>query len=515
MPLADDGRPIAAVRGAPSDGGTGGSGGTGSDGGSPFLLAAIAALLIARIPVILVRAFDNDEFEHSHAAWSVFKGLVPYRDFFEHHTPWYYFTLSPFFRWFPVAESFDAARHFLIFGRLLSLALTALSVVLVFLVGRLGASRRVGLLAGLFFVGQPVLIHKTLEIRPDVPALPFFIGALWFLRHGLLAPQASPTRRLRWFLGGGLCLGATVMCTQKMLFVLPGALVGLGLWVLAGARRDGRRTLASRTSAVLVLLLGIALPAVVTWIGFALRGAGGQFIYNNFVLNARWGWRSGRHLSIILRTSWPILLLGLLGAWAVLFRHDRADERDDGDVLLLCTLGGLVAGLLVVPAAYEQYYLPALTIACLYAARGLSLILDRSRHRARAWLVICATVPLLIWPVVDLGSSLGERNDVQLSRLRFVFDHTGPAEPVLDGWLGTNVFRPPPHYYFFIHRELLSTLTADEKDAYLDALTSGRPALIAMDDELRALGPRFLQFVERSYVSDDGLFYFPVKPKAQ
>jgi hypothetical protein len=58
------------------------------------------------------------------------------------------------------------------------------------------------------------------------------------------------------------------------------------------------------------------------------------------------------------------------------------------------------------------------------------------------------------------------------------------------------------------------TLTQSEKDAYLDALTSsrGRPALIALDDELRALGPRFLQFLQRSYTSDDGLFYFPAPP---
>src|SRR6476620_6177529 len=123
------------------------------------------AFFLARIPLLPHRSFDADEFEHSHAAWSVFKGLLPYKDFFEHHTPWYYFTLSPFFRWFPVDQSFEAARHFLIFGRLLSFALTALSVVLVFLVGRIGASRRMGLLAALFFVGHPVLIHKTLEIR--------------------------------------------------------------------------------------------------------------------------------------------------------------------------------------------------------------------------------------------------------------------------------------------------------------------------------------------------------------
>jgi hypothetical protein len=151
-----------------------------------FLLAAIAVLLIARIPLIPVRFFDPDELEHSHAAWSVFKGLLPYRDFFEHHTPWYYFGLSPFFRWFAVDQSFDSARRFLLFARGVSLALTGLSAALVFHIGRLGANRRVGLLAALFLVGQPVLLQKTLEIRPDVLALPFFLGGLWFLLRGLL-----------------------------------------------------------------------------------------------------------------------------------------------------------------------------------------------------------------------------------------------------------------------------------------------------------------------------------------
>src|SRR4051812_11726916 len=103
---------------------------------SAFLLVAIAGLLIARIPVMFVRFYDPDELEHSHAAWSFFRGLLPYRDFFEHHTPWYYFMLSPFFRWFSVEQSFEHARRFLIFARALSLGLTCLSVVLVFLIGR-------------------------------------------------------------------------------------------------------------------------------------------------------------------------------------------------------------------------------------------------------------------------------------------------------------------------------------------------------------------------------------------
>ena len=66
-----------------------------------------------------------------------------------------------------------------------------------------------------------------------------------------------------------------------------------------------------------------------------------------------------------------------------------------------------------------------------------------------------------------------------------------------------------------MHRELQVSLPESEKDAYLEALTSGRvkPALITLDDELRALGPRFVDFVQRHYVSSDGLFYFPAAAK--
>jgi hypothetical protein len=472
-----------------------------------FLLVATAGLLIARIPLIPVRYYDADEFEHAHAAWSVFKGLLPYRDFFEHHTPWYYYALAPCFRWFDVDRSFDSARHFLFFGRGLSLVLTAASVVLLFLVGRLVANRTVGLLAGLFLVAQPVLIQKTLEIRPDVPALPFFIGGLWLLLRGLRDEEGSGTPRLGWFAGGGLCLGAGIMCTQKMLFVLPGALLGLGVWALAGPRR----TLRARSLAVVAVLAGVAVPVGLTWAAFAVHGAGAQFIDNNFLINARWRLRSNRHLLVTLETSWPILLLFAVGAVVAVRRFPRAGRRRYDDVLLLCTLGGLAAGIPVVPAAYRQYYMMPLAIACVFAARGLCFLVERADERARRWLLVGATLPLLIWPVVDLARSFGKRDDLQMARLRYVFEHTGPADPVLDGWLGTDVFRPHPLYYFFMHREVLTMLSDSDKEAYLGALESGRvrPSLITLDDELEALGPRLLRFVQSRYVSTDGLFYLP------
>jgi len=472
-----------------------------------FVLAAVVGLLLARIPLIPTRFFDPDEFEHSHAAWCVFRGLVPYKDFFEHHTPWYYFLLAPFFRWFAVDQSFENARHFLIFGRGLSLALITLSAVLAFLVGRQGANRKVGLLTALFLVGQPVVIQKTLEIRPDVPALAFFIGGLWFLMRGLLAEESAATPRLRWFLGGGLCIGCAIMCTQKMLFVLPGALAGLGIWAVAG----GQRRLPARSLAGLLALVGIVVPGALTWTGLAICGGGSQFIHNNFLLNAKWKTHSDEHLTVTLKTSWPILILCLLGITVSLHRFYHSKQRRFGDIQLLCTLGGLVAGILVIPAAYKQYYLMPLAIACVFAAQGLVFIVDLTRQSVRGWLLICATLPLLVWPVAELGSSYAERNQQQTARLQYVFEHTRPTDTVLDGWLGTGLFRPHPLYYFFMHRELLAMLSESQRATYVDLLESGRvrPSLITLDEELTALGSRFVRFVLRNYVSDDGLFYFP------
>ena len=341
----------------------------GRDVSAPFILLATVAFFVARIPLMPHRVFDPDEFEHSHAAWSLFKGLVPYRDFFEHHTPWYYLGLSPFFRWFPVDQSFEAARRFLLFGRLFSSALAVLSVLLVVRVGRLIANRGVGLLAGLFVAAQPVFIQKTLEIRPDVPAFLAFMGALWFLLRGLLEEEDAATPSLSWFLGGGLCLGAAIMCTQKMLFVLPGAFLGLGVWALAG----GRQALGARMRAVLVVAAGVVTPALLTWSVFAILGGGRQFIYNNFLLNARFQLRSFRGVQTTFKTSWPILVLALLGASVAVSRFCRARRRQYGDLLLLGTLGGLVAGVALVPVVYEQYCLVPLSIACLFAARGLSV----------------------------------------------------------------------------------------------------------------------------------------------
>jgi len=503
MQSSDVKRPIETPSQSPLRGGPR----RGADYSLYFVLLATAGFFLARLPVLSHRVFDPDEFQHSHAAWCVFKGMVPYKDFFEHHTPWYYYALSPFFHGFDVDGSFESARHFLLFGRGLSLVLTILSVLLIVRIGRLLEDRRVGLLAGLFLVSQPVLFQKTIEIRPDVLALPFFLGGLWFLLRGL-ARSGDGTRRSLWqFFGGGLSVGAAIMCTQKMLFVLPGALAGLGIWVLFARTKAGFR---SRILLMLACSLGIAVPGVLTWVAFSLQHAGNQFIANNFLLNSKWQHIAKDQFIEVLKGSWPILILSLLGVAASLYRFVRSEQRQYGEILLLSTLVGLVAGILVVPVAHRQYYLMPLPVVCLFAAKGLSFLIERARERARPRFLVLATLPLLVLPVLDLIDSFTSPNDAQLARLRYVFQSTKPTDLVMDGWEGTGVFRPHAFRYFFLHEESVVMLPPEQVDAYVDALESGkiRPRLIAMDENLPVLGSRFLRFVKSHYTSSDGFFYF-------
>jgi hypothetical protein len=477
----------------------------------PFLLLAIVGFFLARIPLVWLRFFDPDELQHAHDAWCVYRGMLPYRDFFEHHTPWYYYALSPFYRWFAVDTSFESAKHFLFFGRGLSLVMAMLSILLVILIGRRLEDRKVGLLAGLFLTGQHVFTQKTLEMRPDVLALPFFLGGLWFLLRGLAKSTDGTKRRtkrsLPSFLWAGLCLGAAIMCTQKMLFVLPGLLLGLGLWSLFAATKAG---VGPRVGATAMLMLGLAVPGTLTWAAFALHGSGGAFIANNFLLNSKWKFVVNEQLFRVLETSWPVLVLALLGAAVSLYRFVRSEQRSFGGLVLFCTLAGLIAGIVVVPVAHRQYYLILLPIVCLFGAKGLTFLVELARERAHSWLLILATLPLLVLPIVDLRESLARRNDRQLARLRYVFESTKPTDAVMDGWEGTGVFRPHAFYYHFIHEELGPMLSQARVDAYLDDLESGRnrPRLIALDENLIGLGSRFLKLVKCNYVTRDGFFYF-------
>ncbi len=301
--------------------------------------ATLVAVFCIRVGLHGSRWFNPDEFEHLHAAWCVSHGGIPYSNFFEHHTPWFYWLLAPLAS--KAGESYDSAVAALGAARGVTLVLTAAALVALVWVGRVWTGLLCGLAASLLLAGMPMFLDKTIEVRPDVPVMGLWMCCLAFLVWGMRC-GAGQRGRL-WFFASALCLGGAIMFTQKMLFTLPGLGLGLGAWLVLGARRQTEgsarergggtaRTVGSaspdrpgalfgrlagiekrqRAAALQTLRdpaaqgaiqpgvnsqklrllawwsVGLVLPLVLTWAAFAFRGAGFAFIYNNFLLNAHW-----------------------------------------------------------------------------------------------------------------------------------------------------------------------------------------------------------------------------------
>ena len=220
---------------------------------------AIATIVFAAGPWFLGhRRFDVDELEHAHAAWSVAQGLIPYRDFFEHHTPALYLLSAPFFRAMSPDAGFDRAVQTLVVCRVATWLLAVAAIALTHRLATI-AIQPAGLANGVWAVFLLAtsfqFVNTTMEFRPDVPAvvciLTAFVCALEAQR------STSPVQRW-WLLAAGATLGASLLFTQKAIFAAPGVVVFVSM--------TGRRRM-------LEFGIGLMIPIAMVAGWFAANGA--------------------------------------------------------------------------------------------------------------------------------------------------------------------------------------------------------------------------------------------------
>ena len=185
-------------------------------------ITLLVATFAPRLWLLRIREFDPDEFEHLHTSWLLSKGFVPYRDYFEHHTPALYFFLAPVFAFFDVETSFAEAKAMMVFSRQLMCMLTGLALLLILWLGWRWRDWRVGLVGAVFASSTITFLKKTLEVRPDVLCAVFWMACLLLVVHAVKQSDARARRTRGFFFGSGALLGLAVLTTQKMLFTFPG-----------------------------------------------------------------------------------------------------------------------------------------------------------------------------------------------------------------------------------------------------------------------------------------------------
>ena len=208
--------------------------------------------------------------------------MLPYLDYFEHHTPWLHFSLAGFLTFFDVENRVEDAIRFIFFARGFMWALTGAILILTFHLARLWRGSRTAWVGTLLLSNTVMFWSKTLEIRPDVPSTVFLLAAILMMIHALRGQNRSTSWR---FVLSGAFLGAGVMCTQKLLFALPGLGAALLWYGLDAAQPASDR---AKLAGVLRFCIGLAAPILLTLGYFAWRGGLQAFIELNLFLNLSW-----------------------------------------------------------------------------------------------------------------------------------------------------------------------------------------------------------------------------------
>jgi hypothetical protein len=471
------------------------------------VVVAASALRAGRA---LTGRFDPDEFQHLHGGWCLAHGLWPYRDYFEHHTPWFWLALAPVFCVFDVDRDPDRAVALVLAARGVMWVLGTVALYLTFRLGRTWASARTGWLAAALLGATLAFVDKSIEIRPDVPALVCLLGS--WLATAAAFTRAPDDRGARWRLGlAGFLLGAALLFTQKAVFTVP-ATAALFLWWGADRQPPGSRR--ARMVGLAAFAAGLAVPVAGTLLLFAAHTGIATFVEFNLLRNAAWKARFSPvpYLRRIFDANAVVVGLALVGWMRGAARLPSTGPWREGGAFLVLQTAGLVAGAFILPVPWLHYYLMVLPLVAILAARTLAAVAEAVAGWRRAptgALVPAAAAVLGLAIAVSAPLAAGFRTlragdprmPDQLARLRLVLTSTTPSETVFDGFTGAGAFRPHAWFYFFLHDEVRAMLEGPELDRLRRALRDGEiaPALVLFDFDVQDLSPDVKAFVEDNY----------------
>jgi 4-amino-4-deoxy-L-arabinose transferase-like glycosyltransferase len=423
---------------------------------------------------------DPDESQHLHAAWLVASGRAPYRDFWENHTPLFYYLLAPLTSLFADRPAVYTA------GRAMMVLLAIPTLVLIYrLARRLGS--RVAALAVLLLMVQSRFAEYTTQVRPDVPALIAWLATLVAL------VRWREDGRSTWLWVTGFALGVYAALTPKAVY---GA-VGVAVLILVagpGERRGFLRSINAFTS--LVAAASIPLLGLLSWLlmtggpgalaGFAADAVIGNLRYPDFTRQLP---DSDEGLIIYA--------LAVIGAVLIIRRDGRRVLLSPLHGPLLLTAGVITAFLACprTPAVYRYTWLPVLVVAAVYASVALIAGIDYARTRRSPLSRIAAAVVLVLITAIPVSASVvnlrrdRHKNTRQMARMRAELVYACPGEPVLDG-TASAVFRPTAYHFHVLVQGLRSWIAAGvlSKQRVLEELYQARAPVADPDRRLHALG---------------------------
>jgi 4-amino-4-deoxy-L-arabinose transferase-like glycosyltransferase len=441
-------------------------------------VAVLAAWLGWRAMLAPERFLDADELEHLNGAWFVSQGETMYVDFFENHPPLMAALLQP------VVRSSDAPEVMIERGRALMLALTLAILLAAADLARRADGPLAGWIAPALLAGHTFFFQKTLEIRPDVPALMLFCLALGALSRAVAAGRFGAS-----VLAGAL-LCAAGLFTPKLIYAAGGACAGAVLAAGALPERDARRGL----RVVAGIALGAAAVCALVFAELARRGMLAGFFADAVAQSLRItiddpGSYRSLYLATTLRVDAALWAAAAAGAWLARRRFARA-----GAGVLWILAGSLLGGglgVFAIDAPMRQVFLPLLPAAAVFGAlayvAAVRAVAARAGQPAAAGALGVALLASAVAPVRHLAS-LTPPMEEQLQILAKATAASAPGDRVFDCFSGLYLTRGHAYRYFYLNTDLRRLFAPGELERDLvAALDAPDVTLVMMDGDCRKL----------------------------
>ena len=446
---------------------------------APGVLAAIAALsVVLRVGVLLNRRIDPDESQHLHVAWLITQGQVPYRDFWEHHLPFFHYAMAPLMLWFPEGPAvYFAARGVMVL----------LAAVAMWLTWRLARRLSVdgAVWAVVILALAPQFAETSTETRPDVPALAAHLASLLALATWRVSGRPASL----W--AAGAWQGAALGLSLKAVFALAGALA-LVAASPSGAREGGRIGSLARFLGGMALVLGALFGGLMLVTGSeTLHGLYRDVVQDSlrFVDFGKTWPVFGSEVGIFLAAALGLGLVLRVRGFGILAHPVH------GTLLLPTFASAAVLFLPRTPAVYQHAWLPLLPVTAIYAGLALATLGEWSRREPTRWSKGLALAAIAAAVLVPAGETVifavRNQNAGDLRLMRRELRLACPGQAVIDG-TALYVFRPAAYRHGALIRGVREWVARGviPEEAIADDMRAARAPVAHVDFRIRGMiGP--------------------------
>ena len=392
------------------------------------LLVLLGGIGIVAFFVCYNKFFHLDEIEHIHSAWYIKKGYIPYRDFFEHHNPLFWFSLLP------VLYLGGDSVNTILLARLFMGCVMLGSVYCAYLIAAaVSKSKETGLLAAVLLFSTTLFIEKAIEIRPDGLQVLFGMISLYCLIRFI------QSRDTTYIFYTGLSVALSFLFLQKAVFLVIA-------YAVIGAYGFFKREISVKSA--LCFSGGLLLPLLLFWAYLHMTGSWQDYLLTNWQLN----WH---HLGARAITAKPFKaitaalssnLLLVFAAIAVVYILLKQKFNREMKIIVFIALVQ-VCSVAIYKTTFKHYYLFPIALCSVPGAYILTNMFAAgnliSTHRA------ALVAMIMLWALPFLLIDSFNSNRFQLGKMKYVLTVTKDTDIVYDGANNFNLFRHDLHYFWF------------------------------------------------------------------